>query len=414
MFATPAAVLGVWFRSLVAVGLLGLSGWMLHEWSQTLPEPAPVITREGSPETPPERRASFAERLQVWQPGFDRPTAMLSGGILLLAWSFGGGRLFSRRMFRPSDGTGIPSLKPSETHRLQRPDGTELHVDVHGPASETTVILTHGWGMNSQEWAYLMREWGHRFRVIVWDLPGLGRSTRPPNNDYRLERMAEDLRAVIDFSGDGQVVLVGHSIGGMIMLTLSKLHPELIGSRIQRMVIAHSSYTNPLSTAFMGSLLKALEKPVIKPLLYLQIGLSPLVWLMNWMSYLNGSLHNSLGLTGFAGTESREQLDFVASFSPGASPAVVARGALAMCDYDARSALREISIPVVVFSGDRDPVTLPAANRHMAGELLHGRLHPLNPGRHYGLIEHNADFAGASAALVASLRTDEGARQFSR
>jgi pimeloyl-ACP methyl ester carboxylesterase len=402
VFATPAAVLGIWFRGLIAFGLLGLSGWMLYEWSESLPEPVPVVEAEPRRE-PAERRARFGERLRAWRPGLDRPTAMLSGGLLLLAWSFGG-RLASRRMFRPKDGKGVPSLKPVETHRLKRPDGTELHVGLYGRISDdTTVIVTHGWGTNSQEWAYLLREWGNRFRVVAWDLPGLGQSSKPANNDYSLEKLAEDLKAVIEFSGEGRVMLVGHSIGGMIMLTLSRLHPELIGSRVLGMVIAHSTYTNPLRTALFGSVLKALEKPVIKPLLYLQIGLSPLVRVMNWMSYLNGSIHNSLGLTGFAGTESREQLDFIASFSPRESPAVLARGALGMCDYDASSALREIVIPVVVFSGDGDPLTLPAANRHIAGELLHGRLQTLNPGRHYGLIEHNSDFAGATAALHSSV-----------
>ena len=77
-----------------------------------------------------------------------------------------------------------------------------------------------------------------------------------------------------------------------------------------------------------------------------------------------------------------------------------------MCDYDASQVLREISIPVVVFSGDGDPVTLPSANRFMAGELLRGRLQPLNPGRHYGLIEHNADFAGATAAVCRQADSD--------
>src|SRR5436190_17583402 len=128
---------------------------------------------------------------------------------------------------------------------------------------------------------------------------------------------------------------------------------------------------------------------------------------MNRMSYLNGSVHNSLGWSGFAGTESREQLDFGASFSPRESPTVIARGALGMCEYDASAVLREISIPVVVFSGDGDTVTLPSANRHMAGELLHGRLQPLNPGRHYGLIEHFADFAGATAAICEQVQVQE-------
>ena len=54
----------------------------------------------------------------------------------------------------------------------------------------------------------------------------------------------------------------------------------------------------------MAALYTAIEKPVIIPLIYLTIALWPLAWLMNWMSYFNGSAHRSTHKTSFAGNES--------------------------------------------------------------------------------------------------------------
>jgi hypothetical protein len=78
----------------------------------------------------------------------------------------------------------------------------------------------------------------------------------------------------------------------------------------------------------MASFLTVLERPVIVPLLHLTIWLSPLLWLSNLMSYLNGSALLSTNSSGFAGTETWEELDFVARFQLQASPGVMARGML--------------------------------------------------------------------------------------
>src|SRR4051812_42771123 len=47
---------------------------------------------------------------------------------------------------------------------------------------------------------------------------------------------------------NGPVILVGHSIGGMINLTFSRRHPELLGSKVRGIVEMNSTYTNPTST----------------------------------------------------------------------------------------------------------------------------------------------------------------------
>src|SRR5947207_44430 len=66
---------------------------------------------------------------------------------------------------------------PGEVRRLRRPDGTEIHVVLRGPADGPPVVLTPGWGADTGEWAYTVRDLAGRYRLITWDLPGLGEST---------------------------------------------------------------------------------------------------------------------------------------------------------------------------------------------------------------------------------------------
>src|SRR4029450_9014468 len=57
------------------------------------------------------------------------------------------------------------------------------------------------------------------------DFPGSAHSTRPPPPDYSLDLMARALDVILTFLGPRPVVLVGHSIGGMVLLTLCTLLP---------------------------------------------------------------------------------------------------------------------------------------------------------------------------------------------
>jgi len=159
------------------------------------------------------------------------------------------------------------------------------------------------WGLNSTEWDYLKKELSEEFRLIVWDLPGLGRSTPSTNRDYSLENLSRHLEAVLALVGDQPAILLGHSIGGMITLTFCRLFPKALGDRVRAIALVQTTYTNPVRTANMAGLLTALERPVIVPLLHLTIWLSPLIWLSNLMSYLNGSALLSTKSSGFAGKQ---------------------------------------------------------------------------------------------------------------
>lgn len=90
---------------------------------------------------------------------------------------------------------------------------------------------------------------------------------------------------------------------------------------------------------------------------------------------------------------------FVARFSLKASPAVIARGCFGMLRYDATSVLQAISIPVLVVTGDRDPVTQPDSSERISNDVPSARLQRLEPAKHYGMIEHVAAFAGSTSAF---------------
>jgi pimeloyl-ACP methyl ester carboxylesterase len=347
-------------------------------------------------------------RVFHWNPGWNQPTAELAAGAVLLTWALAGGlivRGITRLKLRRGDDEPT-SNRTGDVRMIERPDGCQIRIESYGPADAPALIFTHGWGANSTEWYYPKKHLTDRFRVVVWDLPGLGLSTQPRDKYYDLEKRANDLKAVLGTVGEKPAILVGHSIGGMITLTFCREFPEALGNQVAGLVLAHTTYTNPVRTTQGAAICSALEKPVLVPLLYLTIALWPLVWLMNLLSYVNGSARQSTERSSFAGTETRGQLDFVTWFMPHARPDVLARGMFGMLRYDATSTLAAIPVPVLVFTGDRDTTTLPEANRFIAEHSPEGRLVTLSPARHMGLIEHNREFVEqvgqfASTSLLA-------------
>jgi pimeloyl-ACP methyl ester carboxylesterase len=297
---------------------------------------------------------------------------------------------------------GRDSARGGVEHRISRPDGTVLRAVSYGPEEAPTIVMTHGWGLNSAIWHYAKTHLAGRYRLILWDLPGLGKSGSPANGDWSLEKMAGDLHAVLELAGPRPVILLGHSIGGMITLTFCRLFPETLGERVAGLVLAHTTYTNPVKTTSNAGFYTAIQKPVLEPLCYLMIWLAPLVWLMNWMSYLNGSMHRSTDRDSFSGNETWEQLDFAARLGVQAWPNVVARGMLAMLRYDATDVLGRIGVPTLVVAGDQDPTTRPEASAVMAQSIPTATLVTLQPAKHLGHFEHHAQFAEAVARLVAT------------
>lgn len=368
MFLSPLPFLLGWLAGLLSLGLLGGGFYIL--WA--------------------------------WYVGELIGAAWLLSSMGMLAWSLLG--RFVVLAFYPR-GTDEPhELRGGEQQTIRAPDGSSLHIEVAGPREAPTVVLTHGWGLDSTAWYYVRKNLDDHFRLILWDLPGLGRSSEPTDGRYSVERLAEDLKVVVGTAGGAPVTLVGHSIGGMMILTLARLHPEMLGREVSRIVLVNTTYTYPLNTIVAGRLLKALL-PLIKALLYLTRWLWPLVWLMNGQSYLNGSSHIVNRVASFSRGVTRGQLDFGAWFTVKDKPSVVAKGLLAVLGWDEARTLGQISIPTWIITGDSDRITLPSAAEHMHREIPSSELVRITPAGHTGLIEEERQY---SDAIVAGLRGTPG------
>ena len=119
------------------------------------------------------------------------------------------------------------------------------------------------------------------------------------------------------------------------------------------------------------------------------------------MSYEEGLSPESNARSGFDGTETRGQLDLISRYGYQSSPAVVAKGTLAMFHWDMTPELPRITVPVLVIVGKDDTTTLPKASETMAGTIPKGELQILPIGRHYSLLESNGA-VDAGIAVFAS------------
>ncbi len=318
-------------------------------------------------------------------------------GGALLAWSFLG--RFVVMMFIPA-GKDEPREARGEGEMVLSPDGTALHVETFGPAGAPTLILTHGWGLNSTAWWYTKRALGSRFRLVTWDLPGLGRSKKPVDGKFTIDRFAQALGAVVEHAGPGPVVLVGHSIGGMATQTFWRACPEAIKARVAGLVLVDTTHENPIRTMWLSPLWRALQKPLIEPMCWLTIALSPLIWLTSWQGYLSGSNHLVMRLTGFGRYATRGQVDFTARLACKGSPGVQAKGNLAMFHWRVTETLPTIDIPVLVLAGDDDIVTLPDASETIARALPQMRMKRFEGAGHMGFMERSEAYDEAIAAFA--------------
>jgi pimeloyl-ACP methyl ester carboxylesterase len=328
----------------------------------------------------------------------DPDDSRLFVGAALLAISLLG-RPLVLLLFGRHSGEGSERRRHGEGSTIDGAGGARIHIESHGPDHAPALVFTHAWGMDSTLWWEAKQRLSDRFRVVVWDLPGLGRSRGPADGRISLDRYASDLRAVVS-TIPGRCILVGHSIGGMTIQVFCQRYPELLGRQVAGIVLENTTHTNAIKTTFLGGFLGAIRWPVIEPALRLDIWLQPLVWAMTWQSYLSGAQHLAMRIAGFGSKPTRAQLDHAALLPAKASPAVQAKGNLAMMRWDATDDLPGVRIPALVLIGGRDLVTRPEAGERIGDLLPLARAVRVRKAGHMGPIELADEYNAAVAEFA--------------
>ena len=147
---------------------------------------------------------------------------------------------------------------PSERKAIEIKNGDvsiAYHLSGHG---DTSIILVHGWGISKEYWKHQEDELSSQYTVVSLDLGGHGQSGHN-RDDWTIEEYAKDVIAVINGLGLEHVILVGHSMGGEIVLQTALTLPRkvigLIGiDNFKQFVTAFTAQEEKEINEFLGAL----------------------------------------------------------------------------------------------------------------------------------------------------------------
>ena len=114
-------------------------------------------------------------------------------------------------------------------------NGINLYYEIHGTGRP--LVLLHGGLGASEMFGPALEQLAGSHQVIAVDLQGHGR-TADVDRPIRIETMAEDVAALIDHLGLGQVDAVGYSLGGGVAFQLAVRHPD----KVRKLVVVSAYF----------------------------------------------------------------------------------------------------------------------------------------------------------------------------
>ena len=114
----------------------------------------------------------------------------------------------------------------------------EMYYELHGPADAEPLVLLHGFTGTGESWDSFLDPLTERYRLIVPDWRGHGRTTNPADTIVHAE-LARDTAAFVTALGIERAHFFGFSSGGMHLLFLALEQPQLI----QSLTLASATYT---------------------------------------------------------------------------------------------------------------------------------------------------------------------------
>jgi 3-oxoadipate enol-lactonase len=199
-----------------------------------------------------------------------------------------------------------------------------------GDAALPPLVFLHGIGGAARAWRGQLDYFGNRFHAIAWDMPGYGGSAPLPT--VSIATLADALQDFLQRVGVTKPILVGHSIGGMIVQQLLVKSPHAAGA----VVLAQTSpaFGKPdgdWQKTFISARLGPLDRGETL------VSLAP-----SLVKELVGDDPDSNGME-------------LARDCMAAVPEATYRATmLALMGFDLRSALKDIAVPTLLLSGSKD------------------------------------------------------------
>ncbi|MDT7728159.1 MAG: non-heme chloroperoxidase [Actinomycetota bacterium] len=255
-------------------------------------------------------------------------------------------------------------------------NGVRLGLRVEGMANSRPIVFVHGWAQSSSAWAPQFADPAltERFRLVAMDLRGHGASDVPAEGYDEPRNWADELSAVLDFAGEGAIV-VGWSYGGLVIADYLRTHGSarlsgivLVGAITE---IGRGRPGGKIGSAMRAALPAALSDDP-------QVAVPALV-------EFTGDMATKAVPGGFA--------QALLGTSLAVPPSV--RGALFRRDIGSGDVLEAVGVPALVIHGTADLVVDPSAGQYAAGKIPGATMRWFEGVGHLPFVEAAPEFTTA-------------------
>ena len=272
----------------------------------------------------------------------------------------------------PDDLLTAPDSAPRRLP-VRSSDGTVLNVEIYGSDDAAdddgdVIVMVHGWTCNTAYWYpqinHLASSEGGRRRVVVYDQRGHGLSERGLRRPT-IAMLGQDLDAVLEAAvpAGRRAILVGHSMGGMTIMSWAGQYPEKVGSRVSAVVLVSTAAKGVLENHTLVPVdLPAYARPfapvVAKAFTSMPVPIPKTPYGVRISHYIALGPHAR-----------KAHVDFVDEMIGACPPRARAGWGSAMGKLDVTPGLAALSVPTTVVVGTEDRLT-PRTHAEQMAEVL--------------------------------------------
>lgn len=224
----------------------------------------------------------------------------------------------------------------SAAHAVKSSDGVEIRYEWAG-SGEPTIVFVHGWSCDRSYWRAQIDSFSKTNRVVAIDLGGHGESGLG-RKEWTMQAFGADVRAVLEALDARGVVLVGHSMGGPVILEAARQAPDRVAALV------------PVDTlSDVGQSWSAEQKEA---------------FLVPMRADFRKTTDGFVRQVMFTPRTEPALIDRIAVDMASAPPEVALSALSYLLDYDAAAALAAVKAPLRLLNADLRPTNLAAARKH--------------------------------------------------
>ena len=314
-------------------------------------------------------------------------------------------RVIKARRSGAEDAASYGALR-SPALEVETDDGTLLHAEideiapfangVQRASDKPTVVFVHGYALNLDCWHFQREALRGKHRMVFYDQRSHGRSGRSPRKHANIDQLGDDLKTVLDtLVPDGDVVLVGHSMGGMSIMAFAERHPDVFAERVAGVALIATTAGKMRPHRALSPLIPDRLGEVVAPRLITALANAP--ELVDSARSRGSNIGFLVADTFAFGKEApAAQVEFLDGMLAGTPIEVLAEFFPSFGSLDKFAVLGAFSsVPTTIICGTKDKLTSVGHSRKMAG-LIEGARLVEAPGSGHMVIFESRDLVNAT------------------